>query len=293
MTKSRRISILFFFALAILALIYLAAALPGMVFEPGEPFPFSLFSGGFGRAPFGAAAPSGDGNLLRIAAILIFWIGLPLSIIYLILSPDARRRFMRLLPTFFLLLFLLYWFSNLEREPREQEVESIGLGQGEFAETSLPPVPEFVADPPEWLVFGVNILLTLLFVAVALFLWRFFSRRQQEDTHALIIKEAQRAISDIQAGGDLKNVIIRCYAEMSDLLQKEKHVKRRRGMTAREFESHLAHIGIDDGHINRLTRLFEQVRYSTNTLGPRQEREAVDCLNAIVRAYGSPPGETA
>ena len=73
---------------------------------------------------------------------------------------------------------------------------------------------------------------------------------------------------------------------MSEVLQREKHVRRHQGMTVREFAVQLAAAGLADQHIDRLTRLFELVRYSPNTPGERDEREAIDCLHAIVQAYG-------
>jgi hypothetical protein len=54
-------------------------------------------------------------------------------------------------------------------------------------------------------------------------------------------------------------------------------------MTPREFEARLATAGLREDHIQRLTRLFEAVRYGTQSPGKREEREAVDCLTAIVR----------
>jgi len=273
------------FGLMIGALIMLAAALPDMAFEPGEPFPMALLPSGFGQ-PILTSPSSEGGGSLRIIAILIFWIGVPLAIIYTIVSPEARRRLMQIMPAIIGLLLLLYWFSRLPKQPRSQQGEEFGIGRADFAETNLPPMPEFVADPPPWLLFGVNVLLGLLFLAVILFLWRLFRRQRGPSPQSLIIKEAERALSNLQAGEDLKNTIIRCYAEMSEVLQREKNVKRRRGMTVREFESQLAVMGLDDAHIKRLTRLFEQVRYSPSAPGGREEREAVDCLNAIIRVYG-------
>ena len=72
-----------------------------------------------------------------------------------------------------------------------------------------------------------------------------------------------------------------------DLIREhEKHITRRLGMTVREFETQLVSLGLDNSHIQRLTRLFEFVRYSPNTPGDSEEREAIACLYAIVRAYG-------
>ena len=131
-------------------------------------------------------------------------------------------------------------------------------------------------------------ILLLLLLGAAWFIWRRFQDRQAKTPQALIVEEAERTIYNIQAGQDLRHAIIQCYAAMNRVLEEDKKIARRRGMTPREFEAHLASFGVDDAHIQRLTRLFEQVRYGSKATGGREEREALDCLNAIVAAYGKP-----
>lgn len=278
---------LLLFIAAIVVLVFLAGALPNLQFQSGDPFPFSLFSGGFGPMPGAPTAPSEtSGDNLRLFAILFFWIGIPISLLMIIMSPEARKRFLNTLPAFFLIILFLIWLGNREPEPREPEAEVAGRAGMQGLETGLPPTPEFVADPPAWLLTTVNIIVGLIFLAIILLIWRWYNKRKADDPQALIVEEAERALADLEAGHDLKNIIMRCYAQMGEVLQREKHIKRRQGMTVREFETQLATTGLDDSHIHRLTQLFEQVRYSPNPLGGREEREAVDCLNAIVRAYG-------
>lgn len=287
MTNLQKRPLIFLLGLAILGLIFLAMVLPELKFKPGEPFPFAaLFLGNIG--PRNVVAPTGgNGDYLKWIARAIIWVGLPFSIIYLIVSPEARQRLRRMLPAIITILFLAYMLNYLPKnEQRRVEEENAALGLADLPTASMPPTPAFIADPPQWLLVTVNLLLGLLIIGIIWFLWRLFHRKPEEEAQALIIQKVEAALSDLEAGKDLKNTIIRCYAEMSHVLNEEKHVKRRRGMTAREFETQLAMMGLDDLHIQQLTRLFERARYSTTMPGGREEREAVDCLNAIVRAYG-------
>jgi len=95
-------------------------------------------------------------------------------------------------------------------------------------------------------------------------------------------------LRDLEAGGDLKNIVLRCYRDMSRVLSEQRGIERELSMTPREFERQLQAAGLRDEHIQRLTRLFEQVRYGPQQADPQQEREAAACLQAIVRTYGAP-----
>ena len=101
-------------------------------------------------------------------------------------------------------------------------------------------------------------------------------------------QEARQAVQTLAAGSDLKDTVLRCYRDMNRALSQQRGINRQQAMTPREFAAYLAGIGLRDEHIQRLTRLFENVRYGTYTASERDKREAVDCLNAIVRVYGGP-----
>ena len=115
-----------------------------------------------------------------------------------------------------------------------------------------------------------------------MYLWR--RLRNLSCPLELVAQEAQKTIDEIRSGADLKEGVIRCYYEMARVLSEERGIKRRQAMTTREFEKQLEEAGLTSGHVSRLTRLFEQVRYGSKHLGDREEREALDCLTAIVEA---------
>jgi len=137
--------------------------------------------------------------------------------------------------------------------------------------------------PPPWLTIALCGLLGIVLGIAIARVWR-----KERPAPAPLAVLAQDAIASIEAGADLKNVVLRCYADMSELLAEQQGAHRLQTMTAREFEHALAVTGLDDAHIHRLTRLFEAVRYGAAAPGAPEEREAIACLSAIVAVYGRP-----
>ena len=123
----------------------------------------------------------------------------------------------------------------------------------------------------------------LLLLSVVFYIWH---RRRRPDPQQMLVQEAEQALQELDAGGDLKDVVQRCYAQMEGVMRQSQNVERRQGMTPREFEGHLEKAGLSDEHIGRLIRLFEGVRYGERPSGGRVEREARDCLSVIVVTYG-------
>lgn len=287
MINRQRLSLFFLFSLAVIALVLVATALPQLSFQSGEPFPLALILLENIGGPAEVGPPtSGSGAPLSVVAKIIIWIVIPLSIVYALISPEGRRQLLRLLPFVLGVLLIVYAIRQLPKQERAQEVEG-ALGNMAGPEVTLPAPPPFVADPPQWFLISVNFLLGLIIVGAIWLVWRRIRRQRTAETPQVrIIQEAEKALIDLQAGKDLKNTIIRCYVEMSRVLSEAQKVKRRRAMTPREFEIQLAAMGLNDDHIRQLTRLFEGVRYGSKSPTGRQEREAVDCLRAIVRAYG-------
>jgi len=168
--------------------------------------------------------------------------------------------------------------NSEEQEPAEAEAEAPMIAAP--TQPDFPDPPTFVADPPDWLRVLINALIALLIAVALWFLWRLF--RSRPDTQTLLVQQAEAALDDLNYGGDLRDVVMRCYASMSQVLRQSRNVERDKDMTPREFESHLAELGLRDEHIRRLTRLFEDVRYGKKSSGERAKLEAVGCLQAIV-----------
>ena len=97
-----------------------------------------------------------------------------------------------------------------------------------------------------------------------------------------IAAEASRALGEIRAGADSTSVIVRCYLQLTSLIQAEQGLSRHRGLTVREFESSLEHLGLPREPLWRLRTLFESVRYGERRMSPAEEERAVDSLNELV-----------
>jgi len=216
--------------------------------------------------------------------VIFFWLMLIFSIVYAIISPKLRRELVRMFAMILFLVFLLPQIAkNMVLQPRTEEMEGLPGGFA-LGENTFPIPPPFIQDPPGWLFAAINVLLLLSFFGGIYFLW--LRPRPQSDAHAVVVKEVKQALSDLEAGLELKDVVIACYAKMCKGLQESRHIKRQQAMTPREFEKYLANAGIASTHIQQLTRLFEGVRYGAKSTNKDTERKATQCLQAILQVYG-------
>jgi len=258
--------------------------------EPGE------VQGERGPSEYRPSTSSPD---LRRALFLLFIIGIFVAwLITFIFRPEARSRMITRLLGYILILLVIGWLYD---EITPQRPESSGgdndqeIGLDGSALQDIPEIPASVAEPPQWLVIVVTLAIVAAVLGIA---WMWWQRRQQNIRHdpaELLAREAQQAAKTIETGSDLKDTVLRCYRDMSRVLGDSQNIRRQKAMTPREFETQLADVGVSDDHIQRLTRLFESIRYGGNTATEREKREAIDCLNAIARAYGgsSASGELA
>jgi hypothetical protein len=136
----------------------------------------------------------------------------------------------------------------------------------------LGPVPPVLL----WLV-GIGIVVTGILLGV--WILKTSSRPKPID---LVGFEAERAWQALKTGLDLKDVIVKCYRQMSLALEEEKGIERKDFMTTEEFEELLEAAGIPHDPIHQLTRLFEAVRYGNWQPNPVDEQKAIQCLEAIM-----------
>ncbi len=279
---------------AILATLLLAISLPRLELAPGEDIPLAgileLLSGDSSslvRSEFYLSF-----NLVRLL-IACLWILIIASVIGFIISSEIRKLvFKRIIQyTFWILVFYGLVITIAPYIPRNFKEDAgptdtlIGVPQ---SDELFPSPPEFVINPPPWIVYLVTGIMIVLLLGLAWFIWYVFIRAEKTNSPLEeLTQEAQHALDNIQAGHNLKDAIRQCYADMSHILKQQRNIKRAQGMTPREFEQHLAASGFKTEDIKRLTRLFERVRYGSKESGPKEEQEAVACLNAIIHTYGS------
>jgi hypothetical protein len=280
-------------------IIFMATGLSGLRLQPGEPFPFALLWGSgpaTGRVAPPPNLPASTLELLLMMAMFFLTLILILWIITFIIRPQARKRMLRRILIYLVLLLLAHSVLNfVEKLEALNDPAANEAAQGQTEPTGLaeppPSPPAFVINHPQWLVWGVAFVLMSLILVGGWFIFRSRSLAEpaaETDRLDLLLREARQAIDHLQQGGDLRNSVLDCYQAMSRILSEEQGIEREQGMTARDFEQHLAEIGFKDEHIRRLTRLFEKVRYGRTTPSPAEETEAIDCLSAIVQSYGNP-----
>lgn len=294
MGKRERLRVIFLLALAAAATMLLAAGLSGLELQPGQPFPFRFSLPAL--TPGSSALPGGSGFfgllLQGLLALLIFVI-LPLWLLVFILSPRARKEMLKRIPGYILWIFIIYSLTRLMQRlnPIANPAEEAALWGDEIppgaGEAARPVPPEFVVHPPQWLIIAVTLVLLALLLGAAWYFWQRF-RKQRAGPLQRLAQEAEQALEQLDTGADLSETITRCYAQMSQVMGRQRGLHRQKAMTPREFEQVLARAGLHDEHIRRLTRLFERFRYSAGRAGEREEQEAVACLTAIVQAYGRP-----
>lgn len=291
---------LLFSGLAVVALVFLAAGLSNLEFLPGRPHPILDLLGDVLRAIFGAIP---DSQAFGSLFVILIWVAMLLLIIlvfYLIIMPRTKTRGSRWLGY---LVWLLALYLLLRLRPNVVE-ESQG-GSPAVPQTPLPtlpavtPVPdevvasasEFASSSPQWVVLLVALILAILAVGGLLGAARFFWRRSHISSSPLeqLAQEAQEALVALEAGAEVKDTVMRCYFEMSRVLDEQRGIRRAGTMTPREFERELKAAGLPDTHVERLTRLFEGVRYGARVADEREERQAVACLTAIVETCTSSP----
>jgi len=268
--------------MATAALILLSTALTGLELLPGQPFSLSREpSGEIGRSE---TMPGAEIFALLFRAMTAIFVSLlPVAIIYFIVSPEFRKRMLR---SFLPMLPLFLMFYLLMRSPpdflrRAEEAQPLGpLAEGFPAA----PTPEFVATPPQWLVVVANLVLALLIAALVVgavwLVWHL--QRKRVSPLERLAQEAREAIEALQAGADLKNTVMRCYYEMSQVLREQRGIRRQRATTPREFERQLEQLGLPGEQVRQLTRLFEKVRYGAKTVDEDEARQAIACLTVIV-----------
>ena len=211
---------------------------------------------------------------------------LPLSIVYLLLSPEARKYVLRGLG---LLMWLVALFVLLRMRPEVFEQLDQQGQQGERVTKALLREVQFVADPPQWAVLGLTLIVALAVAAglvwAVLYVWR--RTRPHASPLELLAQEAQDALDALHAGADFEDTVLRCYFEMSRVVREQRGILREEAMTTREFQVSLEQAGLPREQVRQLTRLFEDVRYGAKAAGWRQERQAADCLTAIAAACRS------
>jgi len=281
--------LLLFSLSVLLALILLAGELRNVTFRPGQIV---------GRAESRTIQIAVERTIASIVDVpvwkqVVFWIFIFLIVVLVssLLSPELRKRlllnFIRLAAFFIVLLFIMKnnpgLLAGLFNFPQGNAVAEAGLIE------NLPPVfqPPQISSLLLYLIsFGI---LLLLIIAVFGF-YRWWARRQawQKSQRSLeeLADAARASLDDLAAGHNWDDVIIQCYARMSHVVDARRGLHRANAMTPAEFAAWLIRAGLPREPVQRLTHLFEMVRYGARRSGQREIDEATGCLQAILAHCG-------
>ena len=223
---------------------------------------------------------------------IVLWglVSLLVLLVGLLLSPEMRKRFFRLLFRMAITVIGAYYLLKFygDRIFALQRLTLAAAQQGENTNTQPPPVfqPPHISPVFSYLVsFGI----ALLWIALMWGLyqgWKKYVALNTKKSLDEIAHIARSSLDDLHSGRDSSDVIINCYLRMSDVVADKRHLQREIAMTPNEFAIRLERAGLPGDAVRRLTRLFEMVRYGDRKSAPKDVNEAVACLNTILHYCG-------
>jgi hypothetical protein len=232
----------------------------------------------------------GQGNDSTLETILrgilaIAWILLPVSLIVSMLSRQGRRRLLTNVVTIIMLLIILYRIQEIEPAAKSQSAAGqVGGDLGAVAGEPLPPAPP---APPDWLAWAASAGIVLVLGGLAYYFGRRMLFSREESALVQIGDEAEKARRELDQGGAVEDVVVRCYRQMSRIVAEARALRRQTSDTPEEFARVLVEAGLPPGPLGALTRLFEDVRYGSIPAGPTERQAAIDSLAAIAAACRS------
>jgi hypothetical protein len=276
MTGNTKRGILNLLGLVMITTMMIAASLPQLELQPGMPSP--RLQGGqvvvapTKENPFVAISV----NTFVVVLLALMLTGATLYSLYkLVRGADWKRILESLRSMLIISLVLSGLVFLIILLPRSSIIAPIEIP----ASTPEPIVTSPLGSVPPFLLWLVGI--ALLIISVTVGVWLFTSARQRTPID-LVGLEAEKAWQALKTGSDLKNVIVKCYLQMSMALEQEQGIERQDFMTTGEFEKLLQAAGIPHEPIHQLTRLFDAVRYGNWQPNTADEQNAIQSLEAIM-----------
>ncbi len=285
---NRKQYLLLFCFIILAAIILLASSLHDVQFQPGRSFSTPTITDNpiFLQAPEVLAETP-------LWKLLLLWGAFVINLIlfFYLLPPALRKRILRQVISFsigslILLIALRYRIIQLPFL-NSNPVNVVGQPPAGPNSNQAPPIfhPPLITPWMTYLI-SVGILLGFLIMAWIVIRWQQRSRSRSYGSLHAIANIAQASLDDIASGRDLGDVIILSYARMSEVVSAKRGLQRPLATTPREFAERLEIAGLPADAVNRLTRLFESVRYGTRKSDPSDINEAVACLASILHACG-------
>jgi hypothetical protein len=276
MTPKTKWIALLLLAGTLVGLMLLAASLSNLEFQPGTPLPANRGGDDSARpVPVMPLVQSFRLPMMRGLFAVIFLILLVFVLSRLVWLANKKM----ILRVILALLALFVVVSLLPSMPAGQAPSFPNQSPERTAlPSNSPAVP--LDDPPSIFIPLVVIGLLLGLAVLIVIIFRQWHNSARDEN--LFLQQAENAAQALKSGADLKNVIMRCYFEMSASIQKEQGLERSEEMTPREFKACLDEKGFPQNPVRQLTDLFEKVRYSQQAASQADEQLAMESLTAII-----------
>ena len=228
-------------------------------------------------------------GLLRL--IVVFLAVLAPLLVYLVVRvPRYRRWVLLILLALFVVVYAIVAARPIPQLPGESAaggstVEAVQDEVGTPEPTLAPPPEPGTARVTPGLIWLLSLGMACLVLALAAAAYLFVRayRTRTVSPLEIIVASAETALQALERGGDVREAILRCYSDMLATAS-ERGVDKPGYLTPAEFIQRLVQAGLPPGAVERLTHLFEAVRYSPQPPTAVMEAEAVDCLRVVVQA---------
>jgi hypothetical protein len=278
MTGNEKRKVLVFLGLVMIITMIIATGLSQLELQPGMPLP-KLEGNQM------VMAPTGEESLVAISVDDFVKILLAIILIVLVLYMTFRLlegsdwksigSSIKIIAVITLVVGSVLFLILLLSEPQNS------IPVGPTLPTAAPPATSPLGPAPPlllWLV-GMGVLVSIILLGF----WIFGATSNRAKAINLVGIEAEKAWLALKTGLDLKDVIVKCYRQMSMVFEKEQGIERKEFMTTGEFENLLEAAGIPHEPIHQLTQLFEAVRYGNWQSNPGDEQKAIRCLEDLIK----------
>jgi hypothetical protein len=234
--------------------------------------------------PLPAGGSDSFGVLVAVRVILLVVTAVALvGIVVNAFSKQGRKRLLALAVILLLVLIAQAILSAAVPNVRLREQAAPDAGGGDLwsrAPSTVAVVP-FEQRPPRWLLWAAAVGSVLLTAAGAAGIFVMVRRRRRPRGRERLAEQTRAAAEALGRGGDFRDVILRCYHEMSEVIREELGVERETAVTPREFAVFLARWGIPAHPVQDLTEVFEEARYGRGEASPQSEERALRSLSLI------------
>lgn len=280
---------------ALISLFVLASAIKGTDFRPTRHFSREETEMAE-RSPLGeivqqiAEVPL-EKQIAFAVMVLLFGV-----LVASLLSPEMRKKLLRQLFRLFLSIVLILYLLKIKPDIFDGLLPFFALNASGQAtpspEEAAPPLPVF--EPPQ-VSAGFSYFIALLLVLLTMFVFWRISRwwgshrevRSASPDLQGIAQVARASLKELKSGNaSAREAILQCYERMSHVVDERRGLHRDVAMTPSEFVVRLEKAGLPREAVNRLTRLFEAVRYGGRTSSAGDVTEAVACLTSILEHCG-------